>query len=286
MARLTFGSLGIQYVYNDNRCHVTAATGNRMNKAEQFDAPSRSDTGSQSRTTVALLAMREMILNGSLGPGERVSELAIVEQAGISRTPVRAALQRLEEEGFVEAIPSGGFAVKSFSETEVFDAVEIRGTLEGLAARLAAERGSSSVRLAALEKCVGELDELVPDLLGTEDGFVRYMTLNARLHALIIELADSPALKRQIERAVSLPFASPNAFIKAQTLMPESRGVLIVAQDQHRCVVEAIVNRQGARAASVMQEHARLAARHLRLALRDRAVLEQVPGGSLIRTGR
>ncbi|MEX0408060.1 GntR family transcriptional regulator [Aquibium sp. LZ166] len=257
-----------------------------MNKAEQFETQGRGEAGGQSRATVALLAMRGMILNGSLGPGERVSELAIVEQTGISRTPVRAALQRLEEEGFVEAIPSGGFAVKSFSETDVFDAIEIRGTLEGLAARLAAERGSSTVRLSALHECVAELDRLVPASLDSEDGFMRYMSANARLHALIVELAESPSLKRQIERAVSLPFASPNAFIKAQTLMPESRGVLIVAQDQHRCVAEAIADRQGARAQAIMQEHARLAGRHLRLALRDDKVLEQVPGGSLIRTGR
>lgn len=257
-----------------------------MNRVDFLEAQSRGDAGNQSRTTVALLAMREMILNGSLEPGERVSELAIVEQTGISRTPVRAALQRLEEEGFVETIPSGGYAVKSFSETEVLDALEIRGTLEGLAARLAAERGSSSVRLSELQESVAELDELVPALLGTEDGFMRYMNANARLHAQIIELAESPALKRQIDRAVSLPFASPNAFIKAQMQMAESRSILIVAQDQHRCVFEAIANRQGARAQAIMQEHARLAARHLRLALRDRKVLAQVPGGTLIRTGR
>ena len=152
---------------------------------------------------------------------------------------------------------------------------------------LTARRGSArAVRLAALHECVAELDRLVPASLDSEDGFMRYMSANARLHALIVELAESPSLKRQIERAVSLPFASPNAFIKAQTLMPESRGVLIVAQDQHRCVAEAIANRQGARAQAIMQEHARLAGRHLRLALRDDKVLEQVPGGSLIRTGR
>lgn len=244
------------------------------------------DSGTPSRTDRALLAIREMILEGGLAPGDRVSELSIAEKTGISRTPIRAALQRLEEEGLVEAIPSGGYAVRSFSERDVFDAIEIRGTLEGLAARFAAERGGSPARLEPLHACVAELDELVPDRLGTGDGFARYVAANKRFHALILELAESPSLERQMERAAALPFASPSAFIMAQSAIPESRQLLTVAQDQHRCVVEAIANHEGARAQSIMQEHARLAARNLKLALRNEAALERIPGGSLIRTRR
>lgn len=237
---------------------------------------------SQSRTVKALLAIRELILEGVLAPGGRISELAVADRTGISRTPIRAALQRLEEEGLVEIIPSGGFAVKSFSQQDVFDAIEIRGVLEGLAARLAAERGSTA-RLGPLQACLQELDELVESAITTEDGFTGYVAANARLHALIVDLAESPTLKRQIERVVALPFASPSGFVMAQALMPESHRKLLVAQDQHRCVVEAIANREGARAQAIMQEHARLAGRNLRLALRYEKALERVPGGSLIR---
>ncbi|MCB1462809.1 MAG: GntR family transcriptional regulator [Nitratireductor sp.] len=247
---------------------------------------SEAEAGTQPRTGRALLAIRELILEGGLAPGDRVSELSVAEHTGISRTPIRAALQRLEEEGLVEAIPSGGYAVRSFSERDVFDAIEIRGTLEGLAARFAAERGASPARLEPLNDCVGELDELVPDQLATEEGFARYVAANKRLHALILELAESPSLVRQMERAVALPFASPSAFIMAQSNIPESRQLLVVAQDQHRCVVEAIANHEGARAQAIMQEHARLAARNLRLALKSEAALERIPGGSLIRTRR
>jgi GntR family transcriptional regulator of vanillate catabolism len=238
------------------------------------------------RTHKALLAMREMILSGELAAGERISELTIAERTGISRTPIRAALQRLEEEGLVGAIPSGGFAVRSFSEKDVFDAIEIRGVLEGLAARLAAESGPSAVRLLPLQECVGVLDEIVSHALGTEKGFERYTECNARLHALIVDLADSPALARQIARAVALPFASPSAFVMVQSIMPEAHELLAVAQDQHRCVVEAISAREGTRAQAIMQEHSRVAARTLRLALRSGKVLGHVPGGSLIRTVR
>ena len=237
----------------------------------------------QSRTVKALLAIRELILEGVLAPGKRISELSVVERTGISRTPIRAALQRLEEEGLVEIIPSGGFAVKSFSQQDVFDAIEIRGTLEGLAARLAAERGSTT-RLGPLYVCLQELDELIDTAIDTEEGFSGYVRVNARLHALIVDLAESPTLKRQIERAMSLPFASPSGFVMAQAIMPESHRILHVAQDQHRCVVEAIANREGARAQAIMQEHARLAGRNLRLALGNERAFERVLGGTLIRT--
>ncbi|HWK68184.1 MAG TPA: GntR family transcriptional regulator [Rhizobiaceae bacterium] len=236
----------------------------------------------QSQTVRALLAIRELILEGLLAPGKRLSELSVAERTGISRTPIRAALQRLEAEGLVETIPSGGFAVKSFSQQDVFDAIEIRGAMEGLAARLAAERGSAT-RLGPLQACLEELDRAVEQAT-TGDSFSAYVAANARFHALILDLAESPTLKRQMETAVALPFASPSGFVMAQAVLPESHRILLVAQDQHRCVVEAIANREGARAQSIMQEHARLAGRNLRVALRHEKALEHVPGGSLIRT--
>jgi GntR family transcriptional regulator of vanillate catabolism len=253
-----------------------------MSRVTAFPSSAGVDIG-QPLTVKAQLAVRELILEGVLAPGKRISELSVVERTGISRTPIRAALQRLEEEGLIETIPSGGFAVKSFSQQDVFDSIEIRGVLEGLAARLAAERGSTA-RLGPLQACLQELDDVVESAIDSEDGFSRYVAANARLHALIVDLAESPALKRQIDRAVALPFASPSGFVMAQASMPESHRILLVAQDQHRCVVEAIVNREGARAEAIMQEHARLAGRNLRLALRYEKALEKVPGGALIRT--
>ena len=89
----------------------------------------------------AQLRLREMILAGELAGGLRIAELALVERLGVSRTPIRAALQRLEQEGLLQRLAGGGYAVRTFSETDVSDAIALRGTLEGLAARLAAERG-------------------------------------------------------------------------------------------------------------------------------------------------
>ena len=239
----------------------------------------------QSRSVKALLAIRELILDGSLAAGRRISEVAIAERTGISRTPIRAALQRLAEEGLVETIPSGGVVVKSFSQQDVFDSIEVRGTLEGLAARLAAERGSGH-RLIQLQSCLQELDAIVDTAITTEEGFSDYVASNARLHAMIVDMAESPTLSRQLDRAMAVPFASPSGFVMAQAVMPESHRILMVAQDQHRCIVEAIAAREGARAQALMQEHARLAGRNLKLALRHEKALERVPGGALIRTVR
>ena len=103
---------------------------NKLSQVTEFSPASEADR-SQSRTVSALLAIRELILEGVLAPGRRISELSVAERTGISRTPIRAALQRLEEEGLIETIPSGGFAVKSFSQQDVFDAIEVRATRAG-----------------------------------------------------------------------------------------------------------------------------------------------------------
>jgi GntR family transcriptional regulator, vanillate catabolism transcriptional regulator len=251
---------------------------------ERAEDPERAEAAGRgrSRTEAALLAIRELILDGELRRGERISELVVAERTGLSRTPIRAALQRLEGEGMVAPIPSGGFAVQSFSERDVFDAIEIRGALEGLAARLAAERGPAAEASAAFAKTLGQLDAVITGSLGTEAGFSRYMALNARFHALLVELAASPTLARQIARSAALPFGSPSGFVRAQAVMPDSHRLIAVAQDQHRCVAEAIAAREGARAQAIMQEHARLAARNLRLALRSDRARHLVPGGALI----
>lgn len=237
-----------------------------------------------SHTVRAQLALRDLILSGRLRPGERISELGAVETTGVSRTPVRMALVRLEEEGLLEAIPSGGFMVKAFTERDILDSIELRGVLEGLAARFAAERGVSARDLEPLKESLRELDQLVAQDAVSVEAFSSYVTMNARFHALLTELSRSAPLIRQIDRASALPFASPSAFVMAQSVLPEAHQILIIAQDHHRIVVDAIENREGARAEAVMREHARLAARNLRLALRNRTHLDLLPALALIRS--
>src|ERR1700731_517983 len=141
-----------------------------------------------SQTVCAQLALRDLILSGGLRPGERISELQAVETTGVSRTPVRMALVRLEEEGLLEAIPSGGFMVKAFSERDILDSIELRGTLEGLAARFAAERGASARSLEPLKECLADIDQLVRQDPISVEAFSAYVTMNARFHAILTEL--------------------------------------------------------------------------------------------------
>jgi GntR family transcriptional regulator, vanillate catabolism transcriptional regulator len=138
--------------------------------------------------------------------------------------------------------------------------------------------------LEPLKDNLAEIDDLVRRDTVSVETFSAYVALNARFHALLAELSSSGPLSRQIDRACALPFASPSAFVMAQSGLPEAHQILLIGQDHHRIVVEAIENREGTRAEAVMREHARLAMRNLRLALRDRAHLDRIPALALIRT--
>jgi GntR family transcriptional regulator of vanillate catabolism len=222
---------------------------------------------SGSQAVKVQLKLREMILAGELMAGSRITELAIVEKLGVSRTPIRAALIRLEQEGLLQQMPSGGFAIRKFSEADVADAIELRGTVEGLTARMAAERGASVDVLVLANQCLDEIDLLLRQRVLNEDAFSQYVRLNAQFHGLLGHLAGSPVMQRELDRVGSLPFASPSGFVGVQANSPKARDMLIVAQDQHRQVIEAITQREGTRAEAVMREHSRLAQRNLREAV-------------------
>ncbi len=249
-------------------------------------AAAEADDSAGSLTVRTQLRLRELILAGELLPGVRIPELALVDRLGVSRTPVRAALVRLAEEGLLEALSGGGFAVRDFSETDICDAIELRGTLEGLAARLAAQRGPSSVVLLGLQDAVDRIDALLAPSALSDAAFVAYGEQNARFHQLLAEAAGSAVVQRQIARVVTLPFASPNAFVLQRASGPDARDALVVAQAQHRVVLDAILRRDAARADAVMQEHARLAHANLRQALQSQQGLlnlQKLPGARLIR---
>ena len=244
--------------------------------------PAEAAEAGASQAVKAQLRLREMILAGELPGGARIAELTLVEKLGVSRTPIRAALMRLEQEGLLAALPNGGYAVRTFSEREVSDAIELRGTIEGLAARLAAERGVAPAVLDEARQCLAQIDVLLQAPAIDDEGFSRYVVLNRDFHALLAKLPGSAFMQREIERVSSLPFASPSGFVIVQANTPQARDMLIVAQDQHWQVLDAIGNREGARADAIMREHSRLAQRNLRDAMRAPGKYA-VPGVRLIR---
>ena len=249
--------------------------------SDPVQPPDAADAGA-SQAVKAQLRLREMILAGELRSGARIAELGIVEKLGVSRTPIRAALVRLEQEGLLEALPGGGFAVRTFSEGDVTDAIELRGTLEGLAARLAAERGAPAVVLAEARTCLAAIDAVLGRPALDDQAFTRYVALNQQFHNLLAEMAGSTLTRRELDRVVNLPFASPSAFVVMQANSPQARDMLVVAQDQHRQVLDAIERREGARAEAIMREHARIARRNLRDAMQEHN-LHRMPAVRLIR---
>ena len=234
-----------------------------------------------SQAVKAQLRLREMILAGELPGGARITELAIVEKLGVSRTPIRAALMRLEQEGLLEALANGGYAVRTFSERDVAEAIELRGTVEGLAARLAAERGVTTAVLDEARACLRQVDAVLGHLSLDDEAFLLYVTLNQRFHNLLGEMPGSAVISRELARVVNLPFASPSGFVMLQANSPHARDMLVIAQDQHWQVLDAIARREGTRAEFIMREHSRIAQRNLKEVLQSHD-LGQVPGVRLI----
>ena len=240
------------------------------------------DNPAHSQAVRAQLRLREMILAGDLPAGSRIAELTLVDKLGVSRTPIRTALMKLEQEGLLEALSNGGYAVRTFTERDVSDAIELRGTLEGLAARFAAERGCAPVVLAEAKACLDQIDQLLASDSLNDEAFSAYVAHNERFHALLSEMTGSPVLQRELERVIGLPCASPSGFVISQANSPQARDMLIIAQDQHRQVLMAIEQREGSRAEAIMREHSRMAQRNLSEAMRS-PDLHHMPSVRLIR---
>ena len=219
----------------------------------------------------ALIELRSLVLSGSFDGGERLAEIALAERLNLSRTPLRKAMDRLVDEGLLERIETGGCRVAQFTKADIHDAIELRGVLEGTAARLAAERGALPELAERMAGVLNQLDEAVS---GTLD-FKAYVALNGEFHDLLAN--------REVARAGRLPAASPSAFMQGQELIPDFRESLTRAQRQHRGIYEAIMDRQGSRAEALAREHARLARNNLDyVTMEEPALAEKVPGLSLI----
>ncbi len=252
-----------------------------MNDSSFSDLDATPASGS-SQTTHTLTRLRELILSGDLPPGSRITELAMVDRLGVSRTPIRAALQRLELEGLLDPLPGGGYKLRHFTETDVEDAIEVRATLEGLAARLAAERGVSGAQLTQAREILLCIDAILSEPVLTEQTLANYSSRNEELHQLLGLMCGSDVVRRQLERATHQPFAAPGTFLYVQAGMPQARMELIKGQDQHHSLIDAIARREGARAEAVAREHARRGRRYLVHALHQRNT-DLVPGGALIK---
>lgn len=221
-----------------------------------------------------LLQLREGILKGAFTPGQRLAEQQVAERLGASRTPVRAALFALEQEGLVAAHASGGYVVRQFTASEVADAIAVRGHLEGMAARLVAEHGVSRQLARDLDDCLAEGDTALLNQPLTMADYARYTAMNDRLHTLILEASGNRALLRAVAMNDKLPFAPASAMLPMQGSLAIDRDWMLYAHRQHHMLVEAIKRGEGARAQALAVEHTEVAQTNLRLALERRSEVE------------
>jgi DNA-binding GntR family transcriptional regulator len=139
---------------------------------------------------VAYRRLRQLILDGTLAPGERIFENGLAEQLGVSRTPLREALRQLETEGLVQLSARRGAMVPALSAADMHEEFLIRATLEGLAIRLAAPR-----LLARHFQLLGrELDRMQTALAGGKRS--AFLEHHRRFHMTLFDTTQAPRLVR------------------------------------------------------------------------------------------
>jgi GntR family transcriptional regulator of vanillate catabolism len=204
----------------------------------------------------ALVRIRELILQGKLSAGQRVAEAPLAERLGMSRTPVRQALPVLAQEGLLVEHETRGYVVKEISTADILDAIDLRGVIEGLAARRVVERGPSRTLCDALHVCLADGDRIFSKGHIEESDEALYADMNARFHALIVREAHSPMIEQTLERNARIPFVGPQAVAFDKTSLDRMYEMLLYAHRQHHYIVAAIERGEGARVEALMREHA------------------------------
>jgi DNA-binding GntR family transcriptional regulator len=190
--------------------------------------------------------MRRRIISGELASGVNLSEIALAESFGVSRTPVREALKKLQTEGLVTIRPRVGTFVTTPSRREITELFEMKELLEGAAARLLAQRGRVA-EVDRLEQNLVEADRAV-----AADDSARYAELVQEFHDLLITGADNAKLEAHY-RTLMNQLAYPRL---VTTSLGQPGRVLRSDQEHHR-VLGLIVEKDGDSAERVMREHVR-----------------------------
>lgn len=182
-------------------------------------------------------ALRQAILEGEVGPGERLTSLVIAEQLGVSRTPVRTALVRLEAEGLVNREGGQSARVRALTADEVEEAYDVAMGLEGmLVYRLA--QAATDEQLAELAAVVGLMESAAD--VGDKRAWVG---ADERFHGLLVELSDNSLVSVMMDRVETVI-----GRVRFLSLHANPHGAEESARD-HRAVVEAVQRRdpEGAR---------------------------------------
>jgi DNA-binding GntR family transcriptional regulator len=196
----------------------------------------------------AYATIRAMILSGELAPGSQIGEEQLAERCGVSRTPVRDALNRLETELLIRRTGSQRSFVADWSLDDVEDAFTLRGILESLAAERAAIRinAEQQARLRWLNAAIFKaVTQDPPDI-------VAFLDHNLAFHNIVVEAAASPRLQNMLAKLIEQP-------VVWRTAQNYGRGDLERSHREHEELLAAFDRRDGAWAASIMAGHIRRA---------------------------
>ena len=197
--------------------------------------------------------LRGDILDGRCGPGSRLREEEIAERFGVSRTPVREALRRLESDGLVLVTPNRGAEVVRWREEDIAELIELRAMLEGHAARRAAAAGG--LDLDALGVLCDRMEECARD--GVDGRVADEITrLNLELHRAVHRSAGR-LLPDLLGRLIDVPVVRRTFHTYSETELRRSFA-------QHRELLDALAAGDGDWAAAVMRAHIRAAGATLR----------------------
>jgi len=223
-----------------------------------------------------------MILNGKFKPGERITETSLARTLGASRTPVRYALSVLEQEGLVSSIPNRGYRIERFSMRDIGNAIDLRGTLEGLAARVIAEHGMDEDVARTLQQCLNDGDRILDKHDLDETDIVDYTNMNARFHEILVKAANNRPLTNALNLNDKVPFAGASALALSVNNPDIVKKMLQQAHAQHHVIFEAMANGEGMRVEALMREHALVTKKSLDLLDVENGV--NAPGLALVET--
>jgi DNA-binding GntR family transcriptional regulator len=186
--------------------------------------------------------VREAIVNGTLKPGERLMEIQLAEELGVSRTPIREAIRKLELEGFLIMVPRRGTYVADISLKDINEVFEIRTALEVLAAGLAAERITGE-ELEQLERLLVQIGEYIDagdtDRIVEADGLFHDILYKASRNDRLVGIINN--LREQLTRFRSISMSYP--------------GRIKNTLEEHRRLVEAIAQSEPEQAQQAARDH-------------------------------
>lgn len=231
----------------------------------------------------ATTALRAAILDGAFAPEQRLREVAVADALKVSRTLARLAMSALETEGLLLREPNRGSRVRAFTLAEIADAIEVRGELEGMAARLLAERGLTQAVEAALCSSLDRAEALMTAGVTSAQARRDWVAMNLDFHRAVIAGSGNKAIAVAVRQVSLLPLASAGSIIFDTSDADHGRAQLERAHEDHRLLFEAVLARQGGRAEAILREHAFRSAQNRRHNLALGASLAELPGAHLIR---